>query len=301
MNIPDLNLLLVFDAVMRERNLRRAAVRLNRSQPAVSQAVARLRDIFADQLFCRVPSGVEPTPRAEAIWAEIEAPLSRLRDQLAPESFDARSARAQLRIGLSDDVQMLFFPDIVAAVRSEAPNLVLVGVEVDHQSIWGHVRSGLIDIGVSVAAPAPKGLADKVLFNQSFVILHRADQAPPTTLEDYLRRHHLGIGFSVGQAGYVDGRLKEIGNDRNVICWAPRFAGLGSLVLRTGAIATIPEPLAHMLAQAGGMAVANCPFELASVPVRLGWHLRRQADPLNFWVRALIATTIGEAMAVQLA
>lgn len=299
MSAPDLNLLLVFDAVMRERNLRRAAVRLNRSQPAVSQAVARLRDIFADQLFCRVPSGVEPTPRAEAIWAEIEAPLRRLRDQLAPESFDARSVRAQLRLGLSDDVQMLFFPDIVAAVRSQAPYLVLAGVEIDHQSIWGHVRSGLIDIGVSVAAPAPRGLADKVLFNQSFVILHRADQVPPTTLADYVRRHHVGVGFSAGQAGYVDGRLKELGTERNVIAWAPQFAGLGSIVLRTGGIATLPEPLAHLFEQAGGMAVAQCPFELASVPVRLCWHLRRQADPLNCWVRAQIEATISKATAVQ--
>jgi LysR family transcriptional regulator, mexEF-oprN operon transcriptional activator len=296
MSTPDLNLLLVFDTVMRERNLRRAAIRLNRSQPAVSQAIARLRDMFADQLFRRVPTGVEPTPRAEAIWTEIERPLSQLRDRVAPDYFDPRSVRAQLRLGLSDDVQMLFFPKIVATLRSEAPGLVLAGVEIDHQSIWGHVRSGLVDIGVTVAPAAPKGLVDKVLFSQPFVILHRADTPPPTTLAEYLKRYHLGVGFSAGQLGYVDGRLQELGYDRDIIAWVPSFGTLGDLVIQTGAIATIPEPLARSLAQRGGMALNPCPFDLSSVPVRLGWHLRRHGEPLNRWARARIELAITAVM-----
>lgn len=285
MSTPDLNLLLVFDAVMRERNLRRAAERLSRSQPAVSQAVSRLRDLFADQLFRRLPTGVEPTPRAEALWAEIEEPLARLRNQLAPELFDPLNVRAHLRLGLADDVHLLAFPELVSVMKASAPHVVLTAIEVDHQSVWSQVRSGLIDIGATVAPPPPKGLAGKVLLNQRFVVVHRADQASPVTLADYLKRHHVAIGFSDGRPGYVDARLEELGHTRQVVAWTPRFATLADLVIRTGSIATIPEPVARSFTRHGGVTIASCPLDLADVPVRLTWHLRRQADPLNRWAR----------------
>lgn len=285
MSTPDLNLLLVFDAVMRERNMRRAAERLNRSQPAVSQAVARLRDLFGDQLFRRVPTGVEPTPRAEAAWADMREPLERLYDQLVPSMFDPRAARAHLRIGLADDVHLLAFPEIVSELTAASPHLTVTAVETDHRSVWVQVRSGLIDIGVSVAPPPPKGLAAEVLLNQRFVVLHRADMAPPLTLSAYLERQHIALGFSDGVPGYVDARLNELGQARAVIASTPRFATIADLVVRTGAVATLPEPVARFFTRSGGVALAACPFELADTPVRLAWHLRRQSDPLNRWAR----------------
>lgn len=221
MSNPDLNLLVVFDAVMRERNLRRAAERLNRSQPAVSQSVARLRDIFADQLFRRTPAGVEPTPRAEALWEGIREHVEGLRNQLVTEIFDPREACGEVRIGLADDVHALGFSDLVSNVRAGAPGLVLRVVETDHQSVWHQVRTGLIDAGVTVAGPPPRGLAGKVLANQKFVVLHRSDIAPPTTLDAYLVREHVSVSFSEGDKGYVDQRLEALGRQRNVIAWTP--------------------------------------------------------------------------------
>jgi LysR family transcriptional activator of mexEF-oprN operon len=281
MRTIDLNLLLVFDAVMAERNLRRAALRLNRSQPAVSQAIARLRDLWADQLFRRTPTGVDPTPRAEAIWAEVREPLQQIKAQLAPDSFRPEDAIGEARIGLSDDVHLLAFAEIVPAVRARAPRLALRVVEVDHQSVWPMVRSGFVDVAVTVAEPAPRGLAARVVARQGFVVIRRADMAPPGSLVDYLRHDHVAVAFSEREPGYTDRRLESLGHARRVIASTPRFSAIPDLVMRTGALATLPEPVARAFAAHGGLALSPCPFDLTEVNVLLGWHLARQADPFE--------------------
>jgi LysR family transcriptional regulator, mexEF-oprN operon transcriptional activator len=292
MSTVDLNLLAVFDAVMAERNMRRAAERLNRSQPAVSQAIARLRDLWTDQLFRRTPSGVDPTPRAEAIWAEIREPLQHIRSQLAPDRFEPLKVEGEVRLGMSDDLHLLAFADLVSSIRSEAPKLVLRVTEVDHQSVWQAVRTGLIDIAITVAGQAPRGLGAKVLGRQRFVVMCRADMSPPLSMEDYLLRDHVAVSFSEGQTGYTDQRLEALGRKRRIIAATPRFATIPDLVMRTGAIATMPEPTARLYSGFGGVALSACPFDIPEVPIMLCWHLRRHSDPLNAWLRAHIEAIV---------
>jgi LysR family transcriptional regulator, mexEF-oprN operon transcriptional activator len=285
MSNVDLNLLVVFDAVMAERNFRRAAERLNRSQPAISQSVARLRDIWADQLFQRTSAGVDPTPRAEAIWSEIREPLALMRSKLAPSTFLPATTHGTIRIGLSDDIQILALAELVSGIRADAPNLVLHSVEVDHQSVWTMVKNGLVDLGITVSEPAPKGLAGKLLLNQGFVVVRRADTKPPSTLTDYLKRDHVVVAFSSNEAGFTDRRLATLGKRRRIIAYTPRFSSIPDLVTRTGALATIPEAIARHFAQSGELALSPCPFAMPDVTVSLCWHQRRHADPLNAWLR----------------
>lgn len=296
----DLNLLIVFDAVMAERNLRRAAERLNRSQPAVSQSIARLRDLWTDQLFRRTPRGVDPTPRAEAIWQDIRAPLRELRARLSPSGFVPAQVRSELRLGLSDDVHTLAFAEIVSALRRAAPHLKLRLIEVDHQSVWPQVESGFVDLAVSVCEPAPKGLAARIIHNQDFVVVRRADLPPPRTLKAYLAQAHVAVGFSYEQMGYTDRRLEALGVARNVIAWTPRFAAIPDLIMRTGALATMPEPIARFFARSGGVALSPLPFAQASVSISLCWHLRRHTDPLNAWAREVIEKTVEKNLTAAL-
>lgn len=154
-------------------------------------------------------------------------------------------------------------------------------------------------MGVTVADPPPRGLSGRVLANQRFVVLHRADLAAPQTLAAYLKRDHVSVSFSGGEQGYVDRRLEAIGCRRNVIAWTPRFTAIPDLVARTGAIATLPEPIAAAFSADGVAAMAACPFDLPEVSVWQCWHLRRQADPLNRWVRGHIDTVMKQALAVS--
>lgn len=291
----DLNLLVTFDAVMAERNLRRAADRLGRSQPAVSHAVARLRDLTGDRLFEKVPTGVEPTARAEMLWEQVRDPLRTIAQALDHRGFEPGEVQGELVLGLSDDVHDLCFADIVARIRVTAPGLAVRVVETDHGTVWDQVGSGAVDLAVTVAGPPPRGMAANVIGEQRFVILHRSDQMPPATLERYLAATHVAIGFADRSAGYTDERLTAMGQARAIVAWTPRFAAIPDLVRRTGALATMPGPVARAYGN-NGLAVATVPFDLQPVPVRLCWHQRRRTDPLNEWARDVLAAAVTELM-----
>lgn len=293
----DLNLLVVFDAVMAERNLRKAAERLHRSQPAVSQSVARLRHLFADRLFEKIPTGVRPTPRAEALWLEIRDPLKALADTVTGGEFDPATVRGEVPIGLSDDIHSLALPGLVDRLRVEAPRLSCRAVEVDHRNVWHEIETGGVDVAVTVAPAPPRGLAASVLFEQRFVVLARSDMRAPTTLGHYLRATHVAVGFTGRERGYTDERLAAMGEERRVIAWTPRFSMIADLVRRTGAIATMPEPIARRDAARYGLHVARVPFELQPAPVRLCWHERRRADPANAWLRERLADVVRREVA----
>lgn len=293
---PDLNLLIVFDAIMSERNLRLAAERLGRSQPAVSQSVARLRDILGDRLFEKTPKGVKPTPRAEALWLDIREPLHVIGQALTHSEFDPAAIRADVTIGLADDVHDMAFAALVSHLREQAPGLVLRVWEVDHQSIWPGVGNGRVDLAVSVAPPPPRGLGATTLFEQRFMLLYRPDAVPPVTLDAYLRAAHVAVGFRNEEAGYTDQRLANMGHARKVIAWTPRFAAIPDLIARTGAIATMPEPIARCHAERFGLATARLPFDLDPVPVRLCWHERRRTDPLHMWLRGQVGDVVRRQM-----
>ncbi len=295
---PDLNLLIVFDAIMSERNLRLAAERLGRSQPAVSQSVARLRDILGDQLFEKTPKGVKPTQRAEALWLEIRDPLHVIGQALTRSQFDPRSVTAEVTIGLADDVHEMAFAQIVSHLRERAPGLVMRVAEVDHQSVWQDVEEGRVDLAISVAGPPPRGLGASTLFEQPFVILHRPDVSPPVAMKTYLKATHVAVGFRREEAGYTDLRLANMGHARRVIAWTPRFGSIPKLVTRTGALATMPKPIASYQARQFGLATASLPFNLDPVPVRLCWHERRRTNPLNMWLRDQVNAVVTQQMSV---
>lgn len=293
---PDLNLLIVFDAIMSDRNLRLAAERLGRSQPAISQSVGRLRDILGDALFEKTPKGVKPTPRAEALWLEIREPLDIITQALTHSDFDPKTVEEEVTIGLADDVHEMAFAHLVSHIREQAPGLILRVREVDHQSLWQDVGDGRVDLAVSVGSPPPKGLGASILFEQPFLILHRPDVSPPVSLKAYLKATHVAVGFREEEAGYTDQRLAAMGHRRQVIAWTPRFASIPDLVARTGAIATMPAPIARQHAARFALGLASLPFNLDPVPIRLCWHERRRTDRLNMWLREQVKVIVDKHM-----
>jgi LysR family transcriptional activator of mexEF-oprN operon len=294
MSALDLNLLLVFDAVMAERNFRRAAEKLGRTQPAISQAVARLRDVFGDPLFRKTPEGVDPTPRAEALWAELQAPIARIRAVAAPTAFDPARATGAITIGLSDDLELLALATIVARLRAQAPHLRINAIEADHQSASDLLQSGAADLCATVAETT-RGVGREELFRQPFVLMHRRSSKPPDTLARYCAAEQVAVAFSAGAPGYTDRHLATLGKARKLIATTPRFAALPDLIAQTGALATLPGPVAHLLARRHRLATSPLPFALPPVAVCILWAQARAYDPMTVWLRtevrhALLAT-----------
>lgn len=291
----DLNLLAVFDAVMAERNVRKAAEKLGRTQSAVSQSIARLRDQFADRLFLKTPTGVEPTLRAETLWEEVRGPLAAMRAAVAPEAFDPALARGSVILGLSDDLELLAFGAITALLLADAPGLSVHAAPVDHASLARDIRDGRVDLAVSVAERMPRGIAREELYRQPFVVLRRADTSKISTMKRYLAARHVAAAFSSGAPGFTDVRLAQLGEERRLVATTPRFAALAGLIEETSAIATMPGPLAKLLARTGGFGIDPVPFDLPAVPVALLWHERRRAEPLHVWLRKIVRSAVLDA------
>ena len=281
----DLNLLVVFDAVMSERNLRRAGERLGRSQPAVSQAIARLRDVTGDRLFDREPTGIRPTPRAERLWADMRDPLARLREVVGATAFDPVEAVGEVTIGLADDARILHSPFIAAAILEGAPSLSLRALSVNHTSVWDDLASGRVDLALTVAGQPPPGLGARIVRQDEFVLLHRADSTPPKTSADYAACRHLALVFSTEQPAYADEALEAAGEARDVAVRVDRFDALPGLVCALDAVVALPRGLAARFAEAPDLAIAEPPVPFPPAITKLCWNQKRRNDALNAWLR----------------
>ena len=273
----DLNLLVVFDAVMAERNLRRAGERLGRTQPAVSQAIARLRDVTGDRLFDRAPTGIRPTPRAERLWAEMRDPLARLREVIGATAFDPAAVVGEVTIGFADDARILHWPAIAAAILGGAPSLTLRALSVNHTSVWEDLASGRVDLALTVAGQPPPGLGARIVRQEAFVLLHRADRDPPETPTAYADCRQLALVFSREQPAYADEALEAAGEARQVAVRVDRF----------------DDGVAEHFAKAPDLAVSDPPVPFPPAITKLCWNQKRRNDALNAWLRDRVFETCG--------
>lgn len=283
----DLNLLTVFDAVMSERNLRKAGERLGRSQPAISQSVARLRDITQDQLFKKSPAGVVPTARAETLWIEIRDPLAQLRAAFLHEKFEPRNMVGELVFGLSDDVRILFWPQIARLVMRDAPKITMRVLDTNHLTVWDDLRIGRLDIALTVAGQPPPGLGARILHQDEFRLLHTKGQQPPKTAKDYARLKHIAVAFGDEQPAYADEALGASGMARKIVAKVSRFDTLPGLVKELNAVVALPSVIARHFAKVEGLACSKLPLPFPPAILKLCWNEKSRNDPRTSWLRAL--------------
>lgn len=294
----DLNLLIVFDAVMSERNLRKAGERLGRSQPSISQSIARLRDVTRDRLFVKTPTGVEPTDRAEVLWTQIRDPLAKLRTALVPQQFQPSKMTGELVLGLSDDVRILQWPTLAKQILAEAPIVTLRALDTNHLRVWDDLRHGRIDLAITVAGQPPPGLGARIVHQDDFVLLHREGLSAPKTAKDYARLRHLALVFGDEQPAYADEALGAEGMVRRVIARVSRFDALPDMVRELDAVVALPRMLAEHFAAQYGLAYSPLPVPFPPAILKLCWNEKSRNDPRLSWLRdctlAHVERQIGE-------
>ncbi|MEM9669515.1 MAG: LysR family transcriptional regulator [Pseudomonadota bacterium] len=288
----DLNLLIVFDAVMSERNLRKAGERLGRSQPSISQAVARLRDTTGDQLFERTATGVKPTARAEVLWSDIRDPLATLRRVIVRTEFSPNNLTGESVFGLSDDARILFWPKLARTIIASAPKLTLRALDTNHTSVWNDLGSGKIDLAISVAGQPPPGFGSRILMQDEFCLLLSKESSSPKTPEDYASRNHLAVVFTDEQPAYADEALQAEGMGRHVVARVSRFDALPELVKELDAVVALPKPIANYFAQTHGLNSAPLPVPFPPAILKLCWHEKNRNDPHNRWLRDTVIDII---------
>ena len=208
----DMNLLVIFEALMFEKNLTRVAEKLFMGQPAVSAALGRLRDLFDDPLLLRNGRGMEPTPRAVAILKELQPAMDTISGAVSrAKDFDPSTSCAVFRIGLSDDAEFGLFPPLLSQLREEAPGIIVVVRRANYLLMSSLLASGEITVGVSYTTELPANAKRKKLRDIPCKVLRGDDGAAPLTLDDYCERPHAMVSFSGDLSGNIDLDLARIG------------------------------------------------------------------------------------------
>jgi DNA-binding transcriptional LysR family regulator len=292
----DLNLLRVFDALMRERSVTRAGEQIGLSQPAVSQALNRLRGLLDDQLFVRRGPEMAPTPRAETIAPTVRNALAQVEEALIGDRrFEpAASERTYTLIG-SDFFSTLVMPALHARLSAEAPMARLRLVD----SAFGDVERLLQDDVVDLALERPLIVADWVsrepMFRSPFLVVASKDHpdleaagiAPggPVPLDLFCRLPHAIRSIDGGLSGAIDEALAAIGRERRVVLGLPQFQAVALAVAESRLIAALPMQYAEAVAEGMALHLYQPPVEAGAPEISMYWHSRHDRNPAHQWLR----------------
>lgn len=297
----DLNLLVVFHQLTLERRVSRVAENLGVTQPAISNALAKLRRRFGDELFLRTPRGMEPTPLAEQLALPVGEALALLHGGLNRRAhFDPPTAQAALSIGMTDIGEIYFLPGLLDRLRREAPGVTLSTVRNSAVNLREAMESGEVDLAIGWLPQLKAGFFQRRLFTQRHVCLLRRGHRLAKrrlTLADYAEAEHLVVESAGTGHGQVDEWLRRRGIRRHVRLTVPHFVGVGHILQGSDLMATVPERLAERLVEPFGLVALAHPATLPEVPIHVFWHARLHRAPANQWLRQTVFELFGDGAA----
>lgn len=290
----DLNLLVAFDALMAERSVTRAGMRIGRTQPAMSAALSRLRALLRDELFVRGPTGLQPTPRALDLAEPLARALAEIQRTLAfTQGFDPVTSTTAFTLGLSDHPTFVLLPRLLDLLREQAPGITLrVRNFSDRDAATSMLDAGEVDLTIGVP-PAPVGrILNCPLFEERFVCILRKGHpaAERLDLDTFLSLSHVLVSPENDRFGLVDAALAKMGLKRRLALTLPHMYAAPALVAASDMVATVMAGVVAASGQAGRLAVRPTPLDLGSVAFSLSWHRRNDVHPAQYWLRDSIAS-----------
>lgn len=299
----DLNLFLVFDAIYTEGSITRAAETLNLTQPAVSHALARLRDLLNDELFTRRNTGagrgsgvtMVPTPVAHQLIGPVRHSLRGLTDAVqGTRAFDPATASRRFRLNLGDIFETLVLPDLMARLGDLAPGVEIVNARHARDDIPVELAAGRLDLAVDVLHRVDDSLRMQRLARDQHVCLVAATHPLADrvlTLDDYLQAGHILASSRTRGPGFVDVELARRGLSRRVALRCQHYLPAALVAARTQLVLTVPQALAQMLARLAPLVEKPFPVTLNPLEAYLYWHASRENDPANRWLRGVLTGT----------
>jgi DNA-binding transcriptional LysR family regulator len=294
----DLNLLVALRALLTERHVTRAAARVGLSQPAMSHALSRLRDLLGDPLLVRTPSGMRPTPRAEAMTAPLERALEDIGRLISsPAPFEPRLSTRTFRIASNDYMELVLFPRLLRRLWTEAPGIdvriINLGDEANADLAEGRLDLAMGVVGQIASAGGPRGLRSQDLVSDGFVCVVREEHPvvkKRLSLDDFVAMPHALVAPRGAQGSVVDSALARIGKKRRVAVEIPHFLVAPHVVRETDLVLTLAARVALSLAPLLGLRQLAPPLELPGFTMTMVWHERQHVDPTHVWLRELIAS-----------
>jgi DNA-binding transcriptional LysR family regulator len=288
----DLNLLLVFDAVWRFKNVSRAAEVVGLSQPAVSNALRRLRLQFHDRLFVRTAEGMQPTPLAAELGpiivealGRIDAGLRRRRD------FNPAEETRAFTLIMTDIGEVVFLPPLLDLCKREAPGVSFRTVQLSTADTPRALQSGEVDLAIGFVPDLSGGVYQQRLFQTEYVCMVRT--AHPAIGERLSRRQFMEANHALAEAqgtGHyvVERRLAELGLMPRIGLRVPHFLALPMIIAASDMVATIPRPLGIAFRRNTAIRLLEHPVKFPRLPIKQFWHERFHDDPAGRWLRGVL-------------
>lgn len=295
----DLNLLLVFHHLLREKRVSNVATVLGMSQPAVSSALGRLRASLGDALFLRTQRGMVPTPYALQLAEPVAAALDGLQQALnVRASFDPATSDRRFTLAMTDVGEMYFLPVLMDALTHTAPGVTLNVVAVTDASLKDDMACGRTDLALGLLPQLQAGFFQQALFRQPYVCLmregHPLASNTALSLADFAAASHVRVMAAGTGHGRVDEALERQGLQRRILLTVPHYVALGDVLGHSDLIATVPERFAQRVTRPFALTTRSLPLAVDGSVIHQFWHARLHKDPGHQWLREWVAQCFGD-------
>lgn len=294
----DLNLLNIFNELLRRRSVSAVARALDLSQPAVSNALNRLRTLLGDELFLRTSRGMDPTPFAEMLAEPIAFALSTIHSTINQRaSFDPASSQRNFTVAMTDIGEIYFLPVLMDRLAKVAPDVTLSTVRNNAINLRDEMETGRVDLAIGLLPDLKTGFFQRRLFDQRYVCLFR--QGHPfgeegISLDTFSAAEHVVIVSAGTGHGKVDELIEQARIQRKVKLRVPHFVAVGHILQASDMIAVVPERFAERTAKPFGLTYVPCPVPLPEISINILWHAKNHREPGNQWLRTLIFDTFSD-------
>jgi DNA-binding transcriptional LysR family regulator len=297
-NSIDLNLLAVFQEVYRERQISAAARRLGLTQSAVSNALARLRRSFGDELFVRTAHGMQPTPFAQQVAEPVGAAMAQVALALNQRSqFDPTTSDRHFTIAMTDVGEVYFMPALIERCRALAPRVRLGSVRAGSIALKEEMETGRVDLAIGAFDDVSEALYQKLLFRQPYVSMFRKGHPlsrGPVTLKRFAAAEHLLVDSGESPYPRINQLLQKAGIGKASRFRVPHFTAVPYIVSGSELVVTVPRKLAEQASSAFGLKWIAPPLQLPTLQTNMFWHRRFNQDPGSQWLRALVTELFAE-------
>jgi DNA-binding transcriptional LysR family regulator len=294
----DLNLLSVFQEVYRERQISAAARRLGLTQSAVSNALARLRRTFGDELFVRTAHGMQPTPLAQQMAEPIGAAMAQVALALSQRSrFDPATSGRRFTLAMTDVGEVYFMPVLIDRCRAAAPHVEIASIRANGLTLKDDMETGRVDLAIGAFEDVSDALYHRALFRQPFVSMFRKDHPlakGKVDLERFVAAPHLIVDAAQSPYDRINALLEKAGVTAGARFRVPHFTAVPYIVSTSELVVTVPQKLAESAASPFGLKWIEPPLALPTLQTNVFWHRRFNHDPGIQWLRGLIADVFGE-------
>tara|TARA_B100001564_G_scaffold86484_1_gene70225 strand:+ start:107 stop:1015 length:909 start_codon:yes stop_codon:yes gene_type:complete len=295
----DLNLFIAFDVIYTEKNLTKAGQVLGITQPAVSNALSRLRELFGDDLFIRTSKGMIPTPVANQIIKDVRSALSLIQNTISEtEKFDPSVAEMIFKISIGDSSEYRLLPLLIKELAEVAPRIKVETYLTPRKDAPRELASGTIDFSIDPPVHSDPHLRHEKIYEEDYVMIVRKDHPildlKEITIEDYLRLSHIHISNRKTGLGHVDMALYRLGLSRDISLRAQHFLVAPYIVEQSDLAITTTKGFAVDR----DLAWRELPFEIEPLVLHLYWHEAKDSDPSSKWMKDLMLKTYGKLQKV---